>query len=57
MTKEQNKCNFEKAMLAWKELNDWELLSSTDSTVILDRIHYKFKLSPIKYLREKRKIK
>jgi hypothetical protein len=53
MRKERNKLNFVKAMSAWKELSDSQLLSSTDSTAILDRIHYKYKLSPIKYLKSK----
>lgn len=51
----KNRNNFEAAMVAYEELYNSQLLCSTEATNILDRIKYKYKLSPFKYLREKRK--
>lgn len=55
MEKSRNRINFERVMSAYEELSSSGLLCSTESTNILDRIHSKYRLSPIKYLQEKRK--
>lgn len=51
---EINRNNFKLAMESYKEMERSGLLCSTEATAILDRIHFKYKLSPIKYLRENR---
>lgn len=49
--KNRNRINFEAAVEAYEELNNSELLCSTEATNILVRIHHKYKLSPLKYLK------
>lgn len=49
----RNRINFEAAVEAYEELNNSELLCSTEATNILVRIYHKYKLSPLKYLKEK----
>lgn len=50
--KKDNRDKFIVAMEAYKELEGSGLLSSTDSVVILSRIRLKYRLSPVKYLRQ-----